>query len=165
MMKLEVSVIIEAPVEHVWKAVIDIENSPNMISGIEKVEVLKRGKEGLTGFVWKETRIMFGKMAEETMTIIEAVENSHYVSTAESHGSRYTSRISVSGKSGRTELKMEFGAVPQTLAAKIIWGLTGFMFKGATKKALQSDLEDIRKFIERRSGPGDSDNEAKNGEQ
>jgi len=147
-MKLEVSVLIKVPVEQVWESMADIENSPNMISGIEQVKVLNRGKEGLVGFVWKETRIMFGKKAEETMTIIEAVENSHYVTNAESHGSRYTSRISVSDQNGKTELKMEFGAVPQTLAAKIIWGLTGFMFKGATQKALQSDLEDIKNFIE-----------------
>jgi len=147
-MKLEVSELIDAPVEQVWNSVADIENSPNMISGIEKVEVLERGKEGLKGCSWKETRIMFGKAAEETMTIIEAVENSHYVTHAESHGSRYRSRISVCDRNGKTELKMEFYALPQTVLAKVVWGLTGFLFKGATKKALQSDLTDIKKFIE-----------------
>ncbi|MBD3241780.1 MAG: hypothetical protein GF331_14415 [Chitinivibrionales bacterium] len=144
------SVIIDAPVDTVWRAVSDIEHSADMITDIEKVEVLRRGDGGLVGFTWKETRTMFGKAAEETMTVTEYSQNSHYVTEAKSHGSLYTSRVSVREHKGRTELAMDFSVVPVTFSAKVLWCTLGFLFSGGTTKALQKDLEDIKQYVEAR---------------
>lgn len=147
-MQIEVAVRVNAPKSVVWKIVSDIENSAATIPAIQKIEVLERPPEGLVGFKWRETRTMFGKTAYETMTVSEAVEESYYQTHAESHGSIYRSRISVADEGGSTRLTMWFGAEPQTFGAKVMGTLFGPLFKGATRKALLKDLEDIKKVAE-----------------
>jgi len=146
---MRVEVTIDAPLANVWKRVTDIGNSAAMIRGIDKVQILSMPASGLVGLKWKETRTLFGKTAEETMTVTGCVENEHYTAEARSHGSVYTSRISVrDAGDGRTVLSMEFRAVPLSVSAKVLWCTMGFLFSGATKKALLEDLRDIKRFVE-----------------
>jgi len=94
-MKIHVETKIDRKIEDVWQAIIDIENSVDIISGIQELEVLERPESGMVGFKWKETRIMFGKSATETMWITDLKENEYYNVRAESHGAIYKSIISV----------------------------------------------------------------------
>ena len=152
-MHFKIRVPIEASKQEVWNAIADIENADKRISGIDEIEVLNKPEQGLVGFKWKETRTMFGKTATETMWVTEAVENDHYDVEAQSHGSIYKTRMFVTDESGKTELGWDFNAEPQTLGAKILSATMGFMFKGATEKALTKDLEDIKAYVE---GGGDA---------
>ena len=147
-MKISTSVTINAPKEKVWSVVTDIENSHNVINGIEKLEVLEKPDSGLVGFKWRETRTMFGKTATEVMWVTDVEENAYYDVRAESHGAVYLSKIHLREDDGKTVLTMDFDARPQTIISKIMSFLMGFMFKGATKKALHQDLVDIKKSIE-----------------
>ena len=99
--------------------------------------------------VWRQITDI-GKTATETMWITDATEAESYETEASSHGSHYHSRIAIAEENGATRLRMDFDATPQTLGAKVMWALTGFMFKGATRKALQQDLEDIKVAVETR---------------
>ena len=148
-MLLQVDIEIEKPKQDVWRLITDIENCAGFISGIEKVEILEKPATGITGLKWKETRTVFGKTAQETMWITGAVENQFYETRAESHGSIYKSRMALESAGESTRLSMTFEGIPQSSGAKIMWLLTGFLFKGATKKLLQQDLVDIKKFLER----------------
>ena len=139
---------IKAPPKAVWNVVSDIENAANTIQAIEKIEILEKPRGKLVGLKWRETRKMFGKTATEVMWITNATEASQYETRAESHGSIYTTRVSVQPHDSGTRLQMEFEGKPVTFGAKVTWGLMGFMFKGATRKALQKDLEDIKKKVE-----------------
>jgi len=47
----------------------------------------------------------------------------------------------------KTRLTWEFGGEPQTFGAKVM-SVFGKLFTGSTKKALQQDLEDIKKRVE-----------------
>ncbi len=147
-MQLSIEVPVNAPKHDVWTAITDIERSAERISGIEKVEVLEAPGDGLIGLKWRETRTMFGKTATETMWITDAVEDQFYTTEAQSHGSIYRSKMSIREKDGVTVLGMDFGAEPQTFGAKLMWAATGFMFKGATEKALRQDLDDIKASVE-----------------
>lgn len=147
-MRVSSQVDINASAKTVWNVVTDIENSANTISAIQKVEILEKPKAKLVGLKWRETRTMFGKTATEVMWITGAAEASHYETRAESHGSIYTTRITLQPHEGGTRLQMDFEGKPVTFGAKLMWGLMGFMFKGATRKALQKDLDDIKKKIE-----------------
>jgi uncharacterized membrane protein len=151
-MRVTVEMEIAAPRADVWRLVTDIENAPATIKAIERVEVLERPRTGIVGLKWRETRTMFGKTATEVMWVTNAVEGSHYETRAESHGSVYKTRIDLHDRHGRTCLAMTFEGEPQSVGAKIMWGLTGFLFKGATRKALAKDLEDIRDALERKAG-------------
>ena len=148
-MDLEVQVNIQGAKENVWRVITDIENSVNVIEGIQKVEVLEKPAQGLLGLKWRETRIMFGKTATEVMWITDVKENESYTTRAESHGAVYTTHLSVTPENGTSVLKMKFGAVSQTFGAKVMYATMGWMFKSATIKALQQDLEDIKAAAEK----------------
>ena len=147
-MQVECEVAVSAKNEAVWAAITDHERWTEIISGIEKVEVLEKPEDGLVGFKWRETRTMFGKTATEEMWITEAVENSYYKTRAESHGCVYESTISVREEGEGCVLKMQFSGAPQGCLAKVLMVPMGFLFKRATIKALQQDLEDIKAAVE-----------------
>ncbi|MGQ0534700.1 MAG: SRPBCC family protein [Methanobacteriota archaeon] len=149
-MKVSSQVEIRAPKQAVWDRITDIENAASTLPAIQKIEILERPKTGLVGLKWRETRTMFGKTATEVMWITEAKPPSHYETRAESHASIYRSRFSLAETGGGvTVLTMEFGAEPQTFGSKLMWALTGFLFKGATRKAIRKDLEDVKAAVER----------------
>ncbi len=147
-MHLNVEVPIEASKHEIWKLITDIEQAPSRISGIEDVEVLESPADGLVGLKWRETRKFGGKTATETMWVTEAVEDSHYRTEAQSHGSVYRSRMYLSDGDEGTRLGMDFDCEPQTFGAKFMWLALGFMFRGATRKALLQDLNDIKAAAE-----------------
>lgn len=147
-MKLKISVAINSNPESIWEKITDIENATNHISGINKIEILNKPEEGLLGLKWKETRTLFGKTATETMWITEAEKYKYYKTRAESHGSVYTTVISITPENNQVVLSMEFGAKAQSFGAKIMYFLMGWVMKGATKKALMQDLLDIKRSVE-----------------
>ena len=152
-MHMNLEVPVQASKRDVWKLIADIEHAPSRISGIEEVEVLESPTDGLVGLKWRETRKFAGKTATETMWVTEAVEDSHYRTEAQSHGSVYRSRMYVSDDGDGTRLGMDFDCEPQTFGAKLIWAVFGFMFRGATRKALLQDLNDIKAAAEASGSP------------
>jgi carbon monoxide dehydrogenase subunit G len=147
-MKVVVEIEIAKPREDIWSAITDIGNCARMISAIIDLEILNQPEEGIVGLKWKETRLMFGKQASETMWITESVENEYYCTRAESHGSIYITRLSLSERGNNTLLTMSFTGESQTLMVKIISACMGVFIKSAMKKALLKDLEDIKKYVE-----------------
>lgn len=148
-MRVTVETDILAPPDAVWRVVSDIEHAANTVKAIEKVEMLDHAKgPSLVGLRWRETRTMFGKTATEVMWVTDARDGSHYETRAESHGSVYRTRVALDARGGGTRLSMTFEGQPTTLGAKLVWGLTGFLFKGATRKALSRDLVDIKAAVE-----------------
>ncbi len=147
-MEFKTQIQIKASKEKVWAIISDIENSKENISAIESIEILAPPTEGLLGLKWKETRTMFGKQATEIMWITESVTHQHYQTRAESHGAIYISRLWIDETANGTTLNMSFNGTPVTLGAKFMSAVLGWMFKNATKKALQKDLEDIKKAAE-----------------
>ena len=147
-MALEVEVTIEGPKEDVWNVITDIENAPDAITGIEKIEILEKPSDGLVGLKWQETRTLFGRTATEIMWITDVVENEMYKTRAESHGAVYITSLVISDQDAKTRLTMEFDAAPQTLSAKVMAAITSIFFNKATKNALMQDLIDIKAAVE-----------------
>ena len=147
-MHMNVEVPVEASKQEIWRLITDIENAPSRISGIEELEVLESPADGLVGLKWRETRQFGGKTATETMWVTEAVEDSHYRTEAQSHGSVYRSRMYITDNGDGTRLGMDFDCEPQTFGAKVMWAVFGFLFRGATRKALLQDLNDIKAAAE-----------------
>jgi carbon monoxide dehydrogenase subunit G len=147
-MECSTSIEISKPRADVWEAITDIQNAAGMISGIMSLEVLENPETGLVGFKWKETRKMFGKEATEIMWVTDAEENEYYRTRAESHGSVYKTRLSLSDEGGRTRLTMTFTGEPRTMGAKVMSFFMGGLMKGSMEKELLKDLADIKKFVE-----------------
>ncbi len=146
---MSTSMDIQATPKKVWSIIADIEGSAQRIGGIHKIEVLEKptGKS-LVGLKWKEWRTFAGREATEVMWIVEAKANQFYTARAESHGAVYLSTLSIEPIDDGCTLTMTFQGLPQTMGAKVMWALTGWMAKAATRKAIAQDLEDIKAAAE-----------------
>ena len=147
-MIVTVDIKIEKSKDSVWRAITDIENWQSMISSILKIVVINKPTGDFVGLKWEETREMFGKEAKETMWITDSVVNEYYCTRAESHGSVYISKLSLSDSGSSALLTMSFSGIAQTSIAKILSFLMGPFIKKSIKKALTKDLEDIKNYVE-----------------
>ena len=148
-MEYQATVCIDGTKEDVWRVITNIEGSVETIRAIEQIDVLENPASGLVGLKWRETRTMFGRTATEVMWITDAQEHDFYQTRAESHGAVYVSVLQLEERGGETCLTMSFDGQAQSLPARIMSAVTGIFFKGATQKALQQDLEDIKAAVEK----------------
>jgi len=148
-MIVEAQVTINGSKAATWAAITNIENAAQIISGIEKIEIVKKPASGLVGLRWRETRMLFGKPATVEKWITEAVENEFYKTEAVDSGFLFitTQRISESG--GVTTLTSSHETKPQGIAAKIK-ALPMFLFKGMIRKFILQDLNDIKAAVEKK---------------
>jgi hypothetical protein len=148
-MLVEVQVTISGSKTAIWAAITDIENAAQIISGIEKIEVLEKPASGLVGLKWRETRMLFGKPATADKWITDAVENEFYKTRAESDGFVFLSTLRISGGSGGMVLTSIHDSRPQRFVARLMSIPMGLLFKGVARKALLQDLNDIKSAVER----------------
>lgn len=146
-MKIAVSEEIDAPRERVWNIVTDIDSWADTISGIVSVDVINRPASGVIDLKWRETRVLFGKEAIETMWITAAEENRWYETRAENHGAIYTTRISLDDSQGKTLLTMAFSSRPTTIVSRLM-AFMGYLFRSTMRKMIKQDLVDIRRASE-----------------
>lgn len=147
MKPIEASIEIDAPISQVFAVNADIPNAPAFIKDVVAVEPLTDQPVGL-GYKWKETRVMFGKEASETMWITAFDPPSGYVVEAESHGCHYTTTIALSELADdRTRVTISFVCEPITRLAKIMSPMMVFMSKQIAK-CFERDLADIKAHCE-----------------
>jgi hypothetical protein len=147
-MIVELQITIKGSTAAIWKAITNIENASEIISGIEKIEVVEKPANGLVGLKWRETRMYFGKPAAVEKWITDAAENEFYKTRAESDGFVFLSTMSISESSGGITLTSSHDYKPQSTAAKLK-SISMFLFKGMVKKALLQDLNDIKSAVEK----------------
>jgi carbon monoxide dehydrogenase subunit G len=151
-MEIQVTRTIAAPPATVWALITDIPNSPQLISGIDSVDMLG-GPEGFgVGTRWRETRTMFGKEATEEMEVSAVSPGTGYSVVAASHGMRYESTFTLqpTGPDGCV-LTMVFAGEPTSTASRAMAATIGRLFVGQTRKALVKDLDDIAAAAEGRA--------------
>lgn len=148
-MLVEAQVTITGSRAAIWAAIADIENAADIVSGIEKIEVLERPANGLVGLRWRETRMLFGKPATAEKWITDAAENEFYKTRAESDGFVFLSTISMSESGGGTTLTSSHDSRPQSIVARVMSIPMGLLFTGVARRALLQDLNDIKSAIER----------------
>ena len=150
-MIVEAQVTIKESKATVWAATTNIANFAQVLSGVEKIEVVEKPATSLVGLKWKETRMLFGKPATVEKWITEAKENEFYKTKAEDSGIVFltTNRISESG--GSVTLTGIHETNPQSFVASLK-ALPMVFFKGMIKKAILKDLNDIKGAVERNRG-------------
>jgi hypothetical protein len=146
-MIVEAQVTINGSRAALWAAITDIENAAEIISGIEKIEVLEKPANGLVGLKWQETRMLFGKPATVEKWITNAAENEFYTTRAEDRGVVYLTTMSISESRGGMVLTSSHDSKPHGFAARLM-SLPMFLFKGVAKKAILQDLNDIKSAVE-----------------
>lgn len=149
-MIVEAQVTINGSRAAIWAAITNIANAPEIISGIENIEVLEKPANGLVGLKWRETRMLFGKPATAEKWITDAAENEFYKTRAEDRGFVYLSTISIAESSSGITLTSSHDSQPQGIVARLLSIPMGLFFKGVAKKALLQDLNDIKSAVEQK---------------
>jgi len=148
-MIVEAQITINGSKAAIWAAITNIENASEIISGIEKIEVVEKPANGLVGLRWRETRMLFGKPATVEKWITDAAENAFYKTRAEDNGFVFLSTMSISESSnGSITLKSSHISQPRGIVARLMSIPMVLLFKGVAKKALLQDLNDIKSAVE-----------------
>jgi len=145
-MKIEVETLIAASPEAVFAILTDISRLPEVLAGIEQVEVLTPGPLAV-GTRFRETRRMFGRLATEEMTVAEIVPSERFVLTAFNHGTRYRAEHVLDTAGTGSYVRLRFEGRPETPLAWLMAPL-GWMFQSGVKAQLASDLADIKRAAE-----------------
>lgn len=149
MSTLTLSKRINAEPSRVFEVGTDVGSFAGVVPSIKRIEVLTPGPVG-KGTRFRETRVMFGKEATETLEFTEFTPPTGYTIGCTSCGVEYATRFDLRGSGGGTDLTMTMSCRPVTLFAKIIGPLTGLMMRGTMKKMLEADLECLKKAAEAR---------------
>ena len=147
-MALKTDILIDASLDKVWSLISDIKGSPEFISGIDKVEILEQPAEGLVGLKWEETRTLFGRTATEVMWITDVEPGRFYKTRADGPNVVYISSLGLDEVDGKTRLTMQFESDISSLGTRILSAVMGIFFNGATRKAMEQDLKDIKAVAE-----------------
>lgn len=147
MKEITVSTHIGASPARVFEACSDFANAPQMISAIKRVEVLTPGPVG-KGTKFRETRMMFGKEATETLEVLEFDPGRSYTVGCDSCGCRYRCTFSFRQNGNGTDVESRFSATPLTLAARIMGAIMSVFMSGMMRKCLVKDLEEIKAKVE-----------------
>jgi carbon monoxide dehydrogenase subunit G len=148
MPKIEVSRSVNAPPATVFEMLTDLEGAPRRIPAIRKIEMLTPGPVGV-GTRFRETRVMFGREASETMEFVAFEPGRSYTVTAFSCGTRYRTRFEVAPEGAGSRVTVTFEGTPESFAAKLMAPLFSFM-KGMMVKCLEGDLDAIATAAENR---------------
>jgi uncharacterized membrane protein len=148
MRDVEVRRHVAAPVERVWAVATDLAGAPQVVRGIDAVEVLTPGQFGV-GTRWRETRWMLGRSATEEMTVTAVEPQRSYTTEAAHPGVRYVSTVAVAPDGEGSELTLTFGARPTSTGTRLLAAATGPLGRRAVAKALEKDLTDLAAAAER----------------
>jgi len=149
-MLVEVRVTINGTRAAIWAAITSIENAADFIRGIEKIEVLEKPASGLVGLRWRETRMLFGKLATAEKRITDAAENEFYSTRAEDNGFVFLSTMRITESPGGMTLTSSHHSKPQGIVARWMSIPMKLFFKGVAKRALMKDLNDIKSAVEQK---------------
>lgn len=138
--KAEVSV--KAPIDKAFKIFSDIPGTQKRLTAVTKIEVVSKQKSG-SGTRWRETRKLYGKESTEEMWITDFEPPRMFALEAESHGTKFRTVYEFFENGDLTDVFMTFEGKPQAIGAKLAAGFS-VLFKGATQKALQKDLDELK---------------------
>jgi uncharacterized membrane protein len=141
---------VAAPVQRVRDVATDLAGSPQVVRGIDAVEVLTPGPFGV-GTRWRETRTMMGRSATEEMTVTEVAPQRSYRVEATSGGAHHVSTFAFAPSSdGGTDVTTTSGGRPTSTVARVLGAVTAPLGRRAVTRALEQDLADIAAAAERR---------------
>ncbi len=140
-MKVDLERHFQAPIKTVFERLTNFADAPRVVRGIKNLEVLTPGPVGL-GTRFRETRVMFGREAVEELEVTRWEPPNLYEVSTNSHGAAYQSTFTLNETRGGTEVRLDFVATPQTLAAKVMSVVMRPMM-GKVMQECAKDLDDM----------------------
>ena len=149
MAHFQMSKTVQAPPDRVFGAFTDLQNAAARIRGISRIELLTPGPV-CVGTRFRETRRMFGKEATEEMTVTAYEPPRLYAMGADSCGMRYATTFRFAPDGGGTRVDVEMVATAQTITAKIMGLLMGWIMAPMMRKCFAADMDDMAAAAEGR---------------
>lgn len=146
MAKIELSTQINAPVDRVFDLFTDFERMSERVPQIKRLEVLTEGPVG-KGTRFRETRVMFGKEATETLEVTDFQPGRRCAIGCDTCGSRFETVFTFRPQGGGTLVEQVTTCTPLTFMAKVMTPLS-LMMMGPMKKAMQGDLDTMKRVAE-----------------
>ncbi|HVP72556.1 MAG TPA: SRPBCC family protein [Phycisphaerales bacterium] len=151
MARLAISETVNAPLGRTFEAFSDLRSAEKNISGIKRLEILTDGPIG-KGTRFKETRVMFGREATETMEVTQWEPRgspASYAIGGDSCGARFETifRFHPERQGAATRVEMEMTVKAMSLFAKVMSPLSKLMM-GPMKKSIAGDLADMKRVAE-----------------
>ncbi|MEQ8769983.1 MAG: SRPBCC family protein [Phycisphaerales bacterium] len=135
-----------APADRVFDALLDIEAWPEMMTGIAMTERLTDGPTRV-GTRFRETRVMMGREATEEMEFTAMEPGRSYTLGGTSCGCEMRFEHTLTPEGGGSRLDIEMTSKPVTLFAKVVGPIAGAMMKGAMRKCLDKDFDDLDRYL------------------
>jgi hypothetical protein len=146
-MTVEAQVTINGTLESVWAVMADIENSAQILTGVEKIEILERPPHGIRGLKWRETRMLFGKPATVEKVIIAGAESEFFSTESKEGGFVFSTTSLIREREDGILLRSTHQTIPQDFISTLK-ALPMIFFKGMIQKAILQDLNDIKAAVE-----------------
>lgn len=137
---------VAAPVDRVFDVFTDVEHAAGRIGGIVKTEMLTPGPIRV-GTAFKETRMMFGKEATETMRFTAYEPGKMYTLEAVSCGAAFKSTFYFEPDGDATLVRFDLETKALSFFAKLFSPLAKLMM-GTMKKCIEKDIDDMARFCE-----------------
>ncbi len=150
MAQLNVKRHIKAPPAIVFRYFADLRNAAGRIKNIHKLDVLTDGPIR-QGTKFRETRVVFGREATETMEILAFDAPNSYMVGCESCGCRYRSTFRFKPAAGGTDVEFTFEVEPLTWMARVMGVLMAPMMKKCMAECAK-DVDDLGAAILSDSG-------------
>jgi hypothetical protein len=143
LVQINITRIINAPVDVVFSTIADIRQFSKAIPHIVDFEILSDVKSGV-GTRFCEVRLMRGKEAWTALEITEYIQDERVRIVADSHGTVWDTVFSVKAANGKTELVITMSAKAHKFLPKMINPLV----KGIIKKAIAKDMDFVKVFCQ-----------------
>ena len=136
--------VVHASDDTVWAVLTDLENAPQTLRGVTRVEVLE-GAGYAVGTRWRETRRLFGKEETQTLEVAECDPPHSTTVTSRASGVDYRSAFTLEPVDAGTLVTVCFGAShpDPNLLQRLTATLFGHVGAVVTTRLLSQDLADI----------------------
>lgn len=140
---IEVSRLIPAPVDHVWRVFTDLPARARMMSTVDAIEILSDGFQ--VGTTWRETRTLRDVPVTEEWRVVSLTPPYRCVLASRGQGEDYEIGYEFIPRPGGTRIRVHFEAAPreprlaERVFALFFGGIAAFVAEGT----LRQDLEDL----------------------
>lgn len=138
---------LEAPVDAVFAAFTDLDQTAHRVAGIKAIAVQTPGGDFRFGARWVETREVLGRLDEAEMEVTAYERNCGYTITHHKGGARINTVFTFVPDGEATQVSIEFAVesegVPPGLFAPVSWAIAG-----RVREALTQDLSDMKRSVE-----------------
>ena len=146
--RIEVRRQVAASPDRVWTVATDIHGSAAVLSGVQRVEMVRNGAFQV-GTCWRETRRILGREQTEEMTVTDVSPGRSYRVESDSRGTHYVTDVRVTPAGAGTDLALTFSAEPQGRAQRALGRLLGGLAMKTVRAQMQRDLDDLARAAER----------------